>query len=310
MDIQQIKYILEIARTGSISKASENLFVSQPHLSANLKKIEDELGINIFERTHRGVLATKEGQNFLKDAQSLVKSFNHLEMKYAFNNKQIQSLSISARRSSYLTLAISKYINQMLLEQEHLLVKYSECTNCQVIENVNNGNADVGIIRFSSEYRDHFEHQLHSRYIHWRKIYQTSYVVLMEQTHPLAHHRILNYEDLIQFTEVVHGDFEDNLFLNEFSESRLGLASKQKIYVYERSSLLDFIANVQGSYAWTTATHPRTLDMYHLVERPVNSIQSECLDYIIYKKDHVSPELLGQLGQVIDLTIKDLMSLQ
>lgn len=61
MRIEYLKYILEIAAAGSISKASKNLYISHQSLNKILAKIEDELGVSIFERSSQGIILTEEG---------------------------------------------------------------------------------------------------------------------------------------------------------------------------------------------------------------------------------------------------------
>ncbi|MBR6426694.1 MAG: LysR family transcriptional regulator, partial [Clostridia bacterium] len=61
MTIQQIQYLLTIVRTGSLNRAAEQLYVSQPTLTGVVKSLEEELGITLFNRTNRGVTLTPEG---------------------------------------------------------------------------------------------------------------------------------------------------------------------------------------------------------------------------------------------------------
>ena len=64
MDIQQLKYAVEVERCGSISRAAEALFVSQPFLSKAVRELERELGLELFNRSTRGVSPTKRGAEF------------------------------------------------------------------------------------------------------------------------------------------------------------------------------------------------------------------------------------------------------
>ncbi len=55
MNLQQLRYAVEVAKTGSITAAAKNLYMGQPNLSKNIRELEAELGITLFERTARGV---------------------------------------------------------------------------------------------------------------------------------------------------------------------------------------------------------------------------------------------------------------
>ena len=66
MTIQNLRYIIEIASTRSFSQAARNLFISQSALSSSVKDTEQELGIEIFQRSNRGVSLTPDGEDCLK----------------------------------------------------------------------------------------------------------------------------------------------------------------------------------------------------------------------------------------------------
>ena len=72
MNIVHLKYAVEIARTGSLNKAAENLYMAQPNLSRAIKELEADLGIAIFERSSRGMVATPDGEEFLRYAKKIL----------------------------------------------------------------------------------------------------------------------------------------------------------------------------------------------------------------------------------------------
>ena len=72
MTIQQLQYVLEIARCGSASRAAKNLFLSQPNLSSAIKNLEQELGFPIFERTSAGMKLTPAGARLAKEASVIM----------------------------------------------------------------------------------------------------------------------------------------------------------------------------------------------------------------------------------------------
>lgn len=72
LTIQQLKYVVKIADSKSMNKAASELFVSQPALSSTIKDLEEELHIEIFSRTNRGIMITPEGEAFLSYARQMV----------------------------------------------------------------------------------------------------------------------------------------------------------------------------------------------------------------------------------------------
>lgn len=72
MDTRIYEYFIEIARESSLSRAAENLYISQPALSQRLKQLEDEIGTPLFDRSGNKLSLTKAGVIFLNGAQSIV----------------------------------------------------------------------------------------------------------------------------------------------------------------------------------------------------------------------------------------------
>ena len=79
MTIQQFRIALEVAKTGSISRAASNLFLSQPNASNSLRALESELGYSIFIRTNSGVEVTERGRRFLAHARTLLFEVEQME---------------------------------------------------------------------------------------------------------------------------------------------------------------------------------------------------------------------------------------
>ena len=82
MTLQQILYAITISEHGSMNKAAEALFISQPSLTGAIKELEQETGIRIFLRTNKGVITTGEGEEFLIYARQLYQQYDLMKQKY------------------------------------------------------------------------------------------------------------------------------------------------------------------------------------------------------------------------------------
>ncbi|MFZ0443188.1 MAG: LysR family transcriptional regulator, partial [Bacillus sp. (in: firmicutes)] len=101
MTLQQLKYVIEVARCRSISQAAQNLFISQPSLSNALKELEKEMGITIFSRTNKGIIITTEGSEFLGYARQVVEQAELLENRYTHTQSKQQHFSVSAQHYAF-----------------------------------------------------------------------------------------------------------------------------------------------------------------------------------------------------------------
>ena len=77
-----MKYAVEVARLGSLGKASETLLIATPNISRSIKELEADLGISIFERTTKGMALTPEGEEFINFAKRILGQIEQVEDFY------------------------------------------------------------------------------------------------------------------------------------------------------------------------------------------------------------------------------------
>lgn len=79
MNIRDLQYVIAVAETRHFGRAAERCFVSQPTLSGQIKKLEDELGVAIFERTNRSVVITPVGESILAHARQVMEQVDAIQ---------------------------------------------------------------------------------------------------------------------------------------------------------------------------------------------------------------------------------------
>ncbi len=312
MPIQQLIYLLETYRCGSISRAAQKLFIAQPNLSVAIREIEAEAGIQIFTRTHNGIQCTEQGKEFLEYAQDVVMRFERLQQFRDIQQTPHRMLSVVTARSSEACFSMVAYIRQLAAQNCHFRIRIRESTNNEVIQSVSSGESDVGIVRTNTADRSYFLKMAESKNLRLIRLSTAPYVVLFSKDHPLAGERYITQEMLKPYTEVVHGDYEMPMypFSNyKYHSFRLEEEAKNVIFVYERGTLMDILANVEGSYVWTSTTHPLLKERYGLVERVCDAPPVEGEDVIVVD-DHrpMSQEMQDFIALVQARTVKEKQS--
>lgn len=95
MELYQLQYFVAIANNGSFTKAADTLYVTQPSLSAGIKKLEQELGVSLLERRWRGVRLTTAGTLFLEKAQKIINEYQAtIEALRNFQNRPVLRLGM------------------------------------------------------------------------------------------------------------------------------------------------------------------------------------------------------------------------
>ena len=86
MTLQQLKYVCMVEKYGSITKAAQAMYVSQPGLSSMIHALEEELGIRIFLRSPMGVTITEEGRELVRMAGQLLNDAEHMKDYFKGNH--------------------------------------------------------------------------------------------------------------------------------------------------------------------------------------------------------------------------------
>ena len=110
MDYNSLKYIIAVNNFKSISKAAEEMYVTQPNISKIIQNVEKELGFAIFARTSRGVTTTAEGQEFILKANEIVKQYELFQSEFINSDTKNFSFNISYPKSTYLSFLIAEFI--------------------------------------------------------------------------------------------------------------------------------------------------------------------------------------------------------
>ena len=277
MNIQYLKYVVEVDKTGSINKAAKNLYMGQPNLSAAIKELEKELGISIFYRSKKGVFATKEGEKFLFHAKKIISQVNELKSLYKPNTSNLPiHFSIAACRATYITIAISNFINN-LKNKKGMTVNFNETNSLNVINEVANGNAEIGIIRYQNIHENYFASLLKSKNLIFEPLWESKLFLTFSENHSLIFEKEIKSEMLKKYIEIVQGDMKVPVDKSS-NLSNSYQPSPQSISVYDRGSHVNLLVNVKEAFMWVPILPENILKRNKLVQR-------ECADLKIITKD-------------------------
>ena len=137
MNFRQLEYILEVDRCGSINKASQTLFVSQPAISSAVHDLEAELGFPVFERSSKGITSTAEGKRFIMAARQIVDQWNQIRSSHTHGQTEPPLvLRISSGRYSFMSAAVIRFYEQELHKHSRFSLYINESGNADVVQDV------------------------------------------------------------------------------------------------------------------------------------------------------------------------------
>lgn len=240
MTIQQIKYILGVEEYGSLNKAAEKLFISQPSLSASIHDAEKELGFQIFKRTSRGATVTERGGQFTADARRVYKNFEDLLKKYG--GTEHKKFSVAALYYAFARKAFVEVVKQF--SKDGWDFAFREMKASDVIEDVSLGKSSVGIIYVSELNKNQVLAQLESKNLVFHNLRECSAFVYLYKNHPLAKKESISIDELSDFPFITFDTDDVNEFFSE--EVLIRHKLKKPIMVADRATELNLLKNLNG----------------------------------------------------------------
>lgn len=291
MNIMHLKYAVEVAKTGSITQAAENLFMGQPNLSKAIRELEDNLGITIFKRTSKGIVSTQKGEEFLVYAKRILAQIDELESIYHSDPETKQTFSISIPRGSYMAHGFANFVKKLDNEKE-IEIHYKETNSMEAISNILQSNFNLAIIRYRDVFEPYFSGLLKEKELKSELVWQFRYIAVMSKDHPLATKPVLTCADFADSIEILHSDNAvPSLPTLEAKRMENIENSNKKIYVFERGSQFEILSNIPNSFMWVSPIPQKMLDRYGLIQRRVSDADYNYKDVLVYMRSYRMTEL-------------------
>lgn len=149
MNLQQIFYVLEVVDTGNFSKAAERLHITEPTISQQIKKLEEELHVALFTRSTRKVILTEAGEIFVKKAGIIAEGYaSLLSSMRQFARESASSLSVGMSSRSY-ALGLPRFFREYGQLHSGLSITFRTIPFSNLPQDLLQGNCDFVIAEMS-----------------------------------------------------------------------------------------------------------------------------------------------------------------
>lgn len=215
MTLQQIKYALTIAEAGSMNRAAEQLFISQPSLSSSIKELEKETGISIFLRTSKGVVPTNEGADFLMYARQVYQQYDLLMQKYSAQGGLKRKFGVSSQHYSFAVKAFVETVKKYGTLNFEFAMR--ETRTMDVITDVGTLKSEIGILYMDGFNRKIIEKMLSENDLDFIPLINCRAYVYIWKGHPLANEKSLSLEQLRDYPCLAfeQGEHSSSFFAEE-----------------------------------------------------------------------------------------------
>lgn len=286
MNLSNLKYVVEVEKTGSITRAAQNFFMNQPHLSRMIRDLEKELGFQVFERTGRGMIPTQKGEQFLHYANVILAQEEQIESLRQNSASQALTVRLAAPRTSYLPMALALLVGENK-KGIPLKISFRETNTRQVIRNVAAKDFDLGLLRCQELYLPFYQKMLQEENLESQLLWTFSCQVVFPASHPLAERENLTYLDLRPYVLAAFGDgpLPDFSFEGAQEPDSAGIPNST-LSVYDRASQLELLCRIPGAYMWDSPIPHEILKTLNLVQKPCSCPGNSCCDLLIWRNNY------------------------
>ncbi len=194
MTINQIRYVIYIAKCGSYNKAAEQLFVAQPSLTNAIQDLEKELGITIFIRGSHGVSLTPDGAEALLHFRHLYDQYEDIVDKYCVNHDIRKKFGVSTLHYSFAVKAFVELAGNLDTAKYDFAIR--ESRTLDVIEDVRKKRSEIGILYLNDFNRVFIKKLLRQKELEFHHLKSCRAYVYLWKKHPLADRTKINFDDL------------------------------------------------------------------------------------------------------------------
>jgi LysR family transcriptional regulator for metE and metH len=236
MEVRYFKLVIAIAETGSVTRAAERLFLTQPALSHQLKELETQLGCQIFTRINRKLILTPSGKSFLNSAYLIINEIDKLqqEMKRIVTGEsgRIRLATESSTCYHWLPRILKQYQEQF----PNVEVQLNTNDVNQHLDLLLTGKVDVAIIHRKKADKN----------IQYIELFEDEVVALISPNDALSLKKFLEPEDFRTVTYITHSkQFDQSAFFESFLKPNK-ITPKKVIYIQLTEAVVGMVREGLG----------------------------------------------------------------
>lgn len=281
MDYNTLKYIITVDKYESISKAADELYLSQPNVSKAIQNTEKEVGFQIFTRTSRGVKTTPEGKEFIKKAQKIVKNFEAFAHEFKSFNKQLFNLNIAHPKDIFFQNKIMG-VTEKFKDEETLNINILEGSIEEIIDMVLKEIVNLGVICVNEYDLAYYKKLLILNNLDFKIKDPLKLMATFHKSNPISQKSTMNKHDLENQTLITTNTNEYYKFYNEKYHLIL---SKNVIKSPVGYNQVELLSKVENSYLISLPLSNELMNLYNCKTKILDTGVGDWIPMFIYKKN-------------------------
>lgn len=303
MTLAQLRYAITVAGASSMNEAAGKLFISQPSLSASIKELEAEVGVELFKRTNRGISVTPEGEEFIGYARQVVEQYNLIESKYILKENTKKKFGVSMQHYTFAVKAFVEMVKQFGMDEYEFEIH--ETKTYDVIEDVKNCKSEIGVLYINDFNKKVLTKLFHQSGVEFHELLKCHIYVYLWKGHPLASKKEITLEELEEYPCLSFDQGHNNSFY--FAEEVLSTYDyKRLIKANDRATFLNLMIGLNG-YTLCSGIMCEELNGSDYCAVKLKSDEIMTIGYISRKGVPISPlgkKYLEEIGKYKDRALR------
>ena len=303
MTLAQLRYAITVAGASSMNEAAGKLFISQPSLSASIKELEAEVGVELFKRTNRGISVTPEGEEFIGYARQVVEQYNLIESKYILKENTKKKFGVSMQHYTFAVKAFVEMVKQFGMDEYEFEIH--ETKTYDVIEDVKNCKSEIGVLYINDFNKKVLTKLFHQSGVEFHELLKCHIYVYLWKGHPLASKKEITLEELEEYPCLSFDKGHNNSFY--FAEEVLSTYDyKRLIKANDRATFLNLMIGLNG-YTLCSGIMCEELNGSDYCAVKLKSDEIMTIGYISRKGVPISPlgkKYLEEIGKYKDKALR------
>lgn len=287
MTLQQLKYAVTVAECGTISAAAEKLFISQPSLTTAIRELESEMGVTIFSRTNRGVIVSREGEEFLGYARQILSQAQLLQERFSGREQGEKRFAVSSQHFNFTVLAFSRLVQNF--RGPRYSFHFRETTTYEALEDVSQLRSEVGILALNEDNERFLRRMFGKLGLEFTELKRVQAELFVSAEHPLAGRRFVTVEDVSPYPCITFEQGEHNGQFFFEGLSAVAAQSHKTICVRERATEYQLLRALNG---FSPDVGVSAMYREEFVSLPLEPKQFHTIGYILRRDVTPSPMTL------------------
>lgn len=301
MQLQQLEYFVKIVEYGSLNKASEYFYVTQPALSKAIMNLEEEIGAEVLRRTNKGVQMTENGKKLYEYAKDILSQVALIQSIATEDTRKILHVS------SYPILSISRIVADFYNrhQEDQLYFHLTEGRLAHVIEDVETGRSEIGFLLINHSQLREVKNTLRHKELTLTVLGHDTWYANIGPRNPLYDREEVTMQELIQFPIVRYSADHYSNLTNYMRIDGIPLAqTRQQIYVNDNAGLVNVIRETHA-FRYGPGLSSRDYESFGIRSIPIHNCDVDVAAGWIKKKNALLSDTAAEFVSLLETWVAE-----